>query len=150
MPIALDPEARVEVVLAPEAGPAEGATAPGAAVVCRFLTARQLLRVEQRLAEAHVASRADKTESAVTLLLEALAEGVVGWKHMPGDQGDFAVAKLAEVLTVTEMFRLAYQMMSAVTLGEIDRKNFGSGLGIAGNKSVDAPTADPVSTPPAN
>lgn len=118
MPIALDPEARAEIVL-----PNDAKKPPEARPVflARFLTCRQTLKYEQLLTEAREAK--DQT-TANGKLTEALTIAIVGWRNMVGLDGNpiaFGAAELDDMLTVHEKWKLVYEVMARTQLSEDER-----------------------------
>ena len=116
MPIALDPDRTIDIVLKLD----EGKPNPPA-FVCKFLTGRQVAKVQQL--RAAVSERGLIDQQAIDQLSEALGVGLVGWRNLPGE---FAVGRLADVLTFAEMFELAGKMVTRTDATEEELKNSAS------------------------
>ena len=86
-------------------------------LVFRFLTGREWFRVARMMDETfHIESDAKTLEQ----LLEAFAIGLVGWQ-VEGKPYD--PTELDDVLTFADALELRRELLSRMTLAELDRKN---------------------------
>ena len=127
MPIALDPNQTVSVRLQPN---------DRQTFACRYLTCRDVLTIQQRIKQA--AELPDDVQ-ALPVLLSAIGVGVVGWD---GFDRPFSVDALPDVLTVQELWQLAYLQITATAASETDLKNSQSRQATDGGPSAaGAPTS---------
>lgn len=130
--IALDSSQIVEVVLDTDKAKPNPPT-----FLFRHLTAREWMRVRRLLADAPSA----EGETGIDKLGEAISVALWGWRNIPGV---YDGSKLPDLLTFAELWELAYGMLRAMQLSEIDQKKSvsqsasGSGpaVGVAETASV--------------
>lgn len=112
MPIATDPDQRVDFVLKHDAQkPPESRPA----FVCRAMSRRESRRVLDMVQAAH-AERDDAR--SYQMLVEALRVGVVGWRHMPIP---FDFEQIDTICGYREIWELAWGYPLGGNLPEADR-----------------------------
>jgi hypothetical protein len=118
MPVALDPNQRIDIWLDSDKDkPAE--TRP--TFVTRFLTVRETLVYEQALKDAGAEKN---NQAARDKLIGGLSMVLVSWRNMTDRDGNPIAFNLAEVdalLTVSELWWLAYQSLHRAQLSEDER-----------------------------
>lgn len=147
MPIALDPNETVDVVLP---GDAEKPAESRPTFIARYLTSREKKVVEKLVREA--SADIEKSEN-IAKLDAALALQLVGWRNLLDRQGQpiaFEVVKdsagsrliVDDVLTDEERFDLCLGALTAVGMGELDKKKSRWHARSAGSATTpSAPTA---------
>lgn len=137
MPICSDPQATAEFWLKVD----ENKPASERPVfVCRFLTARQIREVRRLVKSAY--EEKDDAEAAA-LLDKSLAIGIVGWRNYPGE---FSIERIADVLSESEQWELAWSWPLAVSVAEKDRKGSASPSPSVGDRSAATVAAASAST----
>lgn len=107
----------------------------------RALSARQSVEVQGLLDECAAAIAGGER---VEKLLDVLRIGLVDWRNVPGE---LDVAKLDELLTLSELSELVYGMIAATTPTAADRKNSDSQSASAAEPSANtAPDSDDAGT----
>jgi len=112
--IAFDKSKRVRVVLE---------SAPSAVFICRYLTARESMKVEALMEE----KPGDPGDRMAYLgqLVEAAALGLVGWEGVTDEHGAavaFEPGRLPDLLSLRELQELVWKKLAEVTLSEGDQK----------------------------
>lgn len=119
MPIAFDPTATVDFSLKSDADKPESQRPK---FTTRYLTARENTRCQTLRDAAYAATSAPERLAA---MLAAATLGLVSWSGLTGRDGQPVLCgqhDLADALTFAELDELVWAKLSAVTLGEIDRK----------------------------
>jgi len=107
MPISADPDRAVWYPLELQ---------PDKQFLCRFMTVREHLKIDDLITEANQIS---DEKAAIAKLVEIVAVGVIDWK---GIDGEFSPEKLVDVLTPSELIELATGYRYAVRAKESDLK----------------------------
>lgn len=150
MPLALDPEARFELVLESDADKPAGERPT---FVCRFMPNRDWKVV------AHVADRigelaAEGIEAMLTQMEDALALALVDWRHMGGI--DYARERIPDVLTPGELVELIQKAVQQTSVSVAEKNASGSQSPSDGDGSASTATPpepapeDPASESPSS
>ncbi len=113
MPLALDPHETVPVSLALDADKPEESRPT---FICRFVSSRDVIRIEELVAEAAAQGTSNKDVNAK--LNEALALEVVDWKNMGAAFGPDCL----DILTIEEKFELVGRALSAASVDFFRRR----------------------------
>ena len=144
MPIAIDPDARVRVVLSTDKG-----KAPEPAFFVRPLTLRQYRKVSET---DETVGQASNGSEAIGRLLKAIEVGLVGWEHVSDKDGQpipFSMDALEDVVTIPEARELLHYCLISGRLATEDKKKSESESSSNTESSAKSADQESASTAPA-